>query len=368
MSQIFDRFEGEKLSTRNRIVMSPMSRYKSPGGAPNDVNVEYYRRRAEAGVGLVISEATYIDHPGAPVYRHVPHFFGDEALAGWRRIVDAVHAHSGKIVPQLWHVGNARKLGAPPDESVPGYGPSEIVDDGGRTIAIAASERDLDDIVASYGRSAGYARTLGFDGVAVHGAHGYLLDQFFWPKSNSRDDGYGGDIIGRTRLAVEVVRAIRASLGPDLPLIFRFSQWKATDYDARIAETPEDLQFILGRLVDAGVDVFDVSARRFYAPAFDGDPRSLAAWTKHLTGKPVIAVGSIGLDQPHQSKVYRTADNVAAKVTDLAGVEEALARGDFDLAGVGRALLADALWPEKVRRGAFSEIEPFTREAMDNYS
>jgi 2,4-dienoyl-CoA reductase-like NADH-dependent reductase (Old Yellow Enzyme family) len=328
--------------------------------------VAYYRRRAEAGVGLLISEATYIDHPGAPVYENVPHFFGDEALAGWRKILAAVHGHGARMMPQLWHVGGARKLGSPPDPAVPGFGPSRIEQDG-RTVVAEMTHDDIRAVVASYQRSARWARELGFDGVAIHGAHGYLLDQFFWPLSNRRTDAYGGCLANRARFAVEVVRAIRAAVGPDFPIVFRFSQWKATDYEARIAETPEELGALVHLLALAGVDIFDVSTRRFWQPAFAGDPRSLAAWTRALSGRPVIAVGSIGLDQPHQSKVFRTADNVAANVTDLRGVHEAMGRGDFDLAAVGRAILADPAWAEKVQRGAFDEIVPFTRAAMETY-
>lgn len=363
---LFEPAELAGLSLRNRIVMAPMSRYRSPGGVPDADNVAYYRRRAAAGVGLIVSEGTYIDHPGAPVYRNVPHFFGADALAGWVRVLEAVHAEGGCMVPQLWHVGAARTLGAPPDPAVPGYGPCEVVQDG-RRVVVGMDGADIKAVAQSYARSARHARELGFDGVAVHGAHGYLIDQFLWPQTNRREDGHGGSLDNRCRFAVEVIRAMRAAVGPDFPIVLRFSQWKATDYGARIAGTPDELAALLRHLSDAGVDLFDVSTRRFYEPAFEGDPRSLAAWTRHLSGRPVIAVGSIGLDQPHQSKHYRTSDNVAAAVTDLRAVHEGLARGDFDLAAVGRAILADPQWTEKARRGAFGEITPFTRSAMDSY-
>lgn len=355
------------LSLKSRVVMSSMSRYRSPGGIPDAANVEYYRRRAAAGVGLILSEATYIDHRGAPVYVDVPHFYGDEALEGWGRVLEAVHAEGTRMMPQIWHVGAARALGSPPDPSVPGYGPASVRREG-REVVVAMTQEDIEDVAASYARGAEAARELGFDGVAIHGAHGYLIDQFLWAKTNTRQDRYGGSLENRCRLGVEIVRAIRAAVGPDFPVVLRFSQWKATDYEARIADTPDELAAILRHFTEAGVDMFDVSTRRFYQSAFEGDPRSLAAWTRELGGRPVIAVGSIGLDQPHQSKVYRTAANVAANVTDLTVVHDALTRGDFDLAAVGRALLADARWPEKARRGAFGEINPFTRDAMDNYA
>jgi 2,4-dienoyl-CoA reductase-like NADH-dependent reductase (Old Yellow Enzyme family) len=225
----------------------------------------------------------------------------------------------------------------------------------------------MGDIAQSYGRGARSARELGFDGVALHAAHGYLIDQFFWDVTNRRDDAYAGSIENRCRFAVQVLRAIRRAVGPDFPIVFRFSQWKMNDYEARIADTPEELGINLRTLAAAGVDVFDVSARRFWLPAFADSDLSLVAWARRLSHKPVIAVGSVGLDQPHQSKVYRRPDNVDAKVTDIGVVLERMSQGDFDLVAVARAILADAQWVEKVRRGAFGEIKPFTHAAMEAY-
>ena len=147
-SSLFGSVAISGLNLRNRIVMSPMSRYRSPGGVPDAAVVEYYRRRAAAGVGLIVSEATYIDHPGAPAYPNVPHFYGVPALAGWRRVLEAVHAEGAHMVPQIWHVGNTRKLGAPPDPAVPGYGPS-TVDQDGRTLGNIGKRTIPDGITIS---------------------------------------------------------------------------------------------------------------------------------------------------------------------------------------------------------------------------
>jgi 2,4-dienoyl-CoA reductase-like NADH-dependent reductase (Old Yellow Enzyme family) len=363
---LFRPYRDSVVSLPNRIVMSPMSRYRSPGGIPNDANVEYYRRRARAGVGMIITEATYIDHPVAGAYENVPTFFGAQALAGWRNVASSVHQFGSLIVPQLWHVGAVHRLGRPSRRDLPGLGPGKIVENG-ITEVRAAGETEIADIIASFARGAQAAKSTGFDGVAVHGAHGYLIDQFLWSGTNRRRDRYGGSTVDRARLAVEIVRAIRATTDPSFPIVFRYSQWKAQDYDARIAANPRELEMILAPLVDAGVDIFDVSSRRFYVPAFEGDGRSLAAWTRQISGKTTIGVGSIGLDQPHQSKYFRTSENVAARITDLKIVEEALERGDFDLAGVGRALLADCQWAEKARKSDFENMIGFSREAMDNY-
>jgi len=358
------RFGAAEL--RNRIVMAPMTRQRSPGGVPGRDVAAYYRRRAEGGVGMVVSEGTFIDHEGAACYQNVPHFFGAEALAGWREVLRGVHDAGALMVPQLWHVGSYRRLGMAPDPAVPGFAPSALRE-GDAEVVRAMDEADIRAVAASYARGAAAARELGFDGVAIHGAHGYLADQFLWTRDNRRADGYGGDLVARCRFAVEVVRAMRAAAGPGFPIVFRFSQWKQDDYDARIAETPDELATILGALAGAGVDVFDASTRRFWAPAFAGSPDSLAAWTRRLSGRLAMAVGCVGLDQPHQSKVYRTKDNVAAEVTDVDHVVQAMARGDFDLVCVGRALLADPDWPRKVRAGDFGAIRPFRHDHLSTY-
>jgi len=356
---------------RNRIAMAPMTRKRSPGGVPGPETAAYYRRRGEGGVGLIISEGCFIDHPTAgaidpPSYQDIPHFFGAAALAGWDRVRRAVQATGAAMIPQLWHIGEIRRLGMGPDPAVPGFGPRGMAGDG-RTLVKAMDERDMAAVAESYARGALAARELGFDGVALHGAHGYLLDQFLWPATNERRDGHGGGMANRCRFACQVVAAIRAAVGPGFPIVLRFSQWKMSDYEARIAATPAELGIFLARLTDAGVDLFDVSTRRFWEPAFAGSPLSLAAWTRRLSGRPVIAVGSIGLDQPHQSKLFRDKATIDARVTDLDRVVEALERGDFDIAAVGRAILSDPAWAEKVRAGRMAEIKPFVRADLESY-
>lgn len=368
---LFKPYAFGKTTLRNRIAMAPMTRKRSPSGVPTEQVAGYYRRRGEGGVGLIFSEGVFIDHPSAQAhenhaYENIPHFFGAAALKGWERVLQAVHSTGARFVPQLWHVGEIRRLGMPDDPTVPGYGPRQITQDGEITVK-AMDVRDMEDIAASYARCARTAHDMGCDGIALHAAHGYLIDQFFWPKTNDRTDSFGGPMENRCRFACRIVEAVRASVGPDFPIVFRFSQWKMSDYDARIARTPEELEILLTRLVTAGVSVFDVSTRRFWEPAFEDDPRSLAAWTRRLSGKPTIAVGSIGLDQPHHSKLFRDKVKIDANVTELDDVIEAVSRGDFDLAAVGRAILADPDWVEKVRTDRMRDIRPFVRSDLEAY-
>lgn len=351
-------------SLRNRFVMAAMTRRKSPGGVPGAEVVNYYARRAAGGVGLIITEGTYIDHPAANGYADVPAFHGEAALDGWRRVADAVHKHGGKIAAQLWHVGSTRRGGTEPDPSVPGLGPVAIDKDGIRVVE-AMSAADIQAVVESYGRAAQAAEKAGFDGIEIHGAHGYLIDEFLWTESNGRTDAYGGSLANRLRFAEEVVRCVRSSVSTSFPVIFRYSQWKMSDYNARIAQTPEELAFILSRLTDAGVDVFHASTRRFWLPAFDGSDKSLAAWTKAITGKKVIAVGSAGLNKPHESRFFQTSQSRQAGVADVGNVVAGLKRGDFDLIAAGRALLADPDWVAKIRRGDLDAITSVTPDAYE---
>ncbi|KOV93763.1 NADH:flavin oxidoreductase [Streptomyces sp. NRRL B-3648] len=342
------------LSLPNRVVMAPMTREFSPGGVPGDDVARYYARRAAGGVGLIITEGTYVGHDSAGNSARVPHFHGDEALAGWSAVADAVHKESGRIMPQLWHVGMDRTPGNPPVPDAPAIGPSGIGLDGTRS-GHAMTQADIDNVVAAYASAAAAAEALGFDGVEIHGGHGYLIDQFLWSHTNRRTDGYGGDVAGRTRFAAEVVAACRAAVSDEFPISFRFSQWKVNHYDARIVETPQELETFLGLLAEAGADVFHCSTRRFHLPEFEGSDLNLAGWAKKVSGKPAISVGSVGLS----NEFLQVFQGEQARVTDIEGLLDRMERDEFDLVAVGRALLGDPEWLAKVLSGRHDELTPF---------
>jgi 2,4-dienoyl-CoA reductase-like NADH-dependent reductase (Old Yellow Enzyme family) len=187
----------------------------------------------------------------------------------------------------------------------------------------------------------------------VHGAHGYLLDEFLWPATNLRDDQYGGRRPAqRAAFPAEVVAAIRAGVGEDFPVIYRFSQFKNRQYDATVADTPEELAELLTPLVRAGVTAFHASARRFWEPAFPDSNLGLAGWARRLTGLPTIAVGSVGLGEDFLISRDR-ADSLSALL-------ERYGRGEFDLVAVGRGLLANPDWVSRVRAGV--DPVPFAEE------
>lgn len=359
VAPLFTPFQLRGVPLQNRFVMAPMTRSKSPDGLPTEDVVAYYRRRAEHGVGLIITEGTTVDHPVATADPNVPHFHGPEALAVWKRVVAAVHGAGGHIFPQLWHVGTARRPGTKPYPDEQSVGPSGLIAPGKKR-AKEMSERDIADVIDAYAKSAAAARELGFDGLELHGAHGYLIDQFFWEGTNAREDNWGGSLLGRTRFATEIVRAVRRAVGPEFPVCLRFSQWKLQDFNAKLARTPAELDAFLSPLVDAGVDVFHASTRRFWLPEFDDSSLNLAGWTKKLSGKPVITVGSVGLDTE-----FVTA--FAGMNASSTGIEDLLVRfgnGEFDLVAIGRALLQDPAWVEKLREGRKDEIRAFDAESL----
>lgn len=362
---LFQPVQFGRQQLRNRFVMAPMTRNKSPGGVPGEDVARYYRARAEGGIGLIVTEGTYIGHPVANGYPDVPAFHGEEALAGWRKVVDGVHQAGGKIIPQIWHTGAARIPGSWPNPELLNAGPDDVFVDGVQTVK-AMTQTDIDMAVMAYAQAAADAELLGFDGVEIHGAHGYLIDQFLWAGSNHRTDGYGGSIENRTRFALEVVKAVRAVVSEDFPVVFRFSQWKLGDYDARIADTPEDLGAILKPLTNAGVDYFHASTRRMWEPAFEGSPDNLATWTKKVTGKPVITVGSVGLDKEFRVGHFTREENPDANSSiDLVQLVQGVEDNRYDLIAVGRAVLADPQWANKVRDNRLGDIRHFDATALD---
>lgn len=368
-SPIFRPLQVRSLNVDNRLVMSPMTRSASPEGVPGENVADYYRRRAEGGTGLLITEGVAIDHPASVENPYVPHMYGERPLDGWRRVVDDVHAAGGKIIPQLWHVGPLWGAMMRPDPSVKPMRPSGLWGTPGVTsypdkiVAKYTPEtepmtaQDIDEVIAAYVRSARGAVDAGFDGIAVHGGHGYLLDAFMWSDTNRRTDDWGGSLRARAAFPAAVVAAIRREIGPDLPIFYRFSQHKQQDYKARIAESPEELGVLLGAVVEAGADVLDASIRRFDTPAFDGSGLSLAGWAKKLTGARSMAVGSFGLGKTLREG--RAAGSIPTE-DNREELHRRLSSEEFDLIAAGRMHLADPALAQRLRAGG--PLPDFDRE------
>ncbi|WP_100642866.1 NADH:flavin oxidoreductase [Alteromonas facilis] len=363
VDSLFKPFSHNALSLDNRIVMAPMTRQFSPGGVPTDDVAGYYRRRAEGGTGLIITEGTTVNDPVATMSATIPQFHGEKALAGWKHVVDEVHQAGGKIMPQIWHVGMARVADKAPFPELPSAGPSGLFKPG-KQGAEPMTEEHIKSVINAFAQAAKDAQQLGFDGVEIHGAHGYLIDQFFWEGTNQRTDMWGGSLENRTRFGVEIVKAIRAATSPDFPIVLRFSQWKQQDYSARLATTPQELEAFLMPLSEAGVDIFHCSQRRYWENEFEGSDLNLAGWTKKITGKPTITVGSVGLNDDFFGAFQGQSSNTRA-IDDLV---ERLDKGEFDLVAVGRALLQDPNWANKIKHQQLDDLEQYSGDALATLS
>jgi 2,4-dienoyl-CoA reductase-like NADH-dependent reductase (Old Yellow Enzyme family) len=358
-SRLFQPWSHKSLRLRNRVVMAPMTRrMAADDGVPTPAIAAYYRRRAEGGVGLIISEGTCIDSVHAWDTLTVPRFETPEQLAGWSRVAGAVQAAGGAFAPQLWHTG---PLGADP------IGPSAI-DMPGRKDRLAA--RRVRAMLAPYfpqlwaapPGAAAPARDMGCDAVEIHGAHGYLLDSFLSPRHNLRTDDYGGSPEKRRRFCLEVVQAVRAAVGPEFPIIYRFSQWRVDDFEMIKFAAPDELTAWVQALRRAGVDILHASARDVMAPAFpdvDGT-KTLAGWTRELSGLPVIAVGKVSATLTMDQAYGEQPDHVSDPAPALALIDS----GQADLLAVGRALIANPDWAQIVGRGDWRALRPFHKNML----
>lgn len=348
------------LTLENRFVMAPMTREMADDRGPGQNMADYYDRRAKNNVGLIITEGIGIDEPAAVDTANIPHLHGDAVIKAWTKVVNQVHCSGGKIIPQLWHQGAMRDAAISPNPDILPLRPSGIIGPIGK-ISLEAekikrlsipgpvmSEEKIADVISAYARSAETAKAIGFDGIALHGGHGYLIDNFLWHGTNTRTDKWGGSRAKRAEFAAELVRAIRRAIGPDLPIIFRFSQFKMQDYMAKLAETPAQLGELLEPIAEAGVDVFDGSQRYFDTPIFEESSLNLGGWAKKLTGKMGMCVGGVGLDKGGRD--HHT-DSGSAATDNLGRVVDRFKNGEFDLVGVGRSLLNDPAWVQKAING-----------------
>ena len=358
----------------NRVIMSPMTRGASPNGVPSAEVAAYYARRAAGGVGAIFTESVFIEDKGTMGKFDLeggddkktgwPVMFGEGPLEGWRRVVDEVHAAGGLIFPQLMHLGIQRSPAKGQSWSdIHISSPSGIWGTPEQIAALpeekaavmncpekAMTEDEIWAVINAFGESAANAKSVGFDGIALHGGHGYLIDNFMREETNLRTDDWGGDHVGRMRFAVEVVKAVRKAVGEDMLISFRFSQWTHHDVDAMLTKTSDELKDILELLAEAGVDIFEASARDFRDPVYEGSDLNISGWTKKLIDRPVVMVGGTGVRRErHESAL--TPPQVVDNVDEIM---ERYAAGEFDFLAIGRALLNDPDWLQRARKG-----EPF---------
>jgi 2,4-dienoyl-CoA reductase-like NADH-dependent reductase (Old Yellow Enzyme family)/thioredoxin reductase len=334
--RLWEPFHIGSMALKNRVVMPPMVvRYAADDGLVTERIKDYYEARGKGGVALVIVEATYV-HPQGQAFANQLGISDDKFLPGMSELVQAVHRHDTRIAIQLHHGGREARsalMGTPPVAPSPlpglaGETPEELTVD------------QIAEIVSFFARAALRARKAGFDGVELHGAHGYLIDQFLSPASNKRGDSYGGELSNRSRFMVEVIGAVRKAVGADYPVWVRMD---GREYGIDGGITLEDARETARIAQDAGVDAIHVSAWGPKAPnnlttatfttAVLEEP---AANIKKAVDVPVIAVG---------------------KITPEAG-ERLLIEGKADLIAFGKALLADADYVSKAATDRLGDITP----------
>ena len=354
---LFKPYKLKNLNLRNRVVMAPMTRNQSPGGIPTNEVVAYYSRRAKAEVGLIITEGIEVSHKASSAYPNVPRLDTKEAREGWKRVVNGIKENGGSVIAQLWHCGGFRKLGMQPNPEVPGHTASGLVKPG-KKVAHEMTLEDIKQTINAYASDAKYCEEIGFDGVEIHGAHGYLIDNFFWEGTNIRDDSYGGSIEKRSQFVSEIIQAVRSNISQEFIVGLRFSQWKQHDFEAKLAHTTDDLKKVLLSPVESGLDYLHSSMRRFWESEFEGSEENLAYWTKKISNIPTIGVGSVGLDSDF---IDMTAPSKPASIDKAI---DDISKEKYDLLAVGRALLSDHEWVLKMKEGRLKDVIPYSKEAL----
>ena len=343
MTSLFDPITAGQLHLPNRIAMAPLTRNRAPGAVPTPLMVEYYTQRASAG--LLITEATAISHQGQG-YADVPGLYGSDQLDAWKRVTDSVHARGGRIVTQLWHVGRVSHVDLQPDGGKP-VAPSAItaqtktylIKDGVGSFVPTSEPRALDaselpGIVHDFRHAARHAvTTAGFDGVEVHGANGYLLDQFMKTGANQRTDDYGGSIENRARLLLEVMRAVAGEVGGGKVGV-RLSP--VTPANGIVDDDPQPLfEYVVRELAPLHLAYVHI------IEGATGGPRE-------LPDRP--------FDYEALRKAYRTAGGKGAWMVnngyDKARAEHALAQGHADIVAFGQLYIANPDLVERFRAGA----------------
>ncbi|WP_299998190.1 NADH:flavin oxidoreductase [uncultured Cedecea sp.] len=329
---------GGGLSLANRLAVAPMTRVSATAdGQATKQMADYYEAFAAGGFGLVITEGLYTDKAHAQGYLFQPGLADDAQRDAWRTVVDRVHAHGGRIVAQLMHAG-ALSQGNP--HRITTKGPSAVLPTGQQLafyrgegpyqMPEAMSADDISEAVEGFAQAARRAQEAGFDGVEVHGANGYLLDQFLTAHTNLREDSYGGSLANRLRLTRDVIQAVRRSTTERFVVGVRISQGKVNDFTHKWEGGEADAAQIFGTLSALPIDYIHTTEFEAWRPAFGEHGPSLAALARRHVAVPVLANGSLH---------------------DATQADGVVARQEADFVSLGRGALMHADWPARLRAG-----------------
>lgn len=322
----------------NRYIVAPMTRISAEeDGQANETMQRYYERFAKGGFSAIITEGIYPDDSYSQGYNNQPGLANADHLQAWKPVVEAVHNHDSLIIAQLMHAGGQSQGNAYTNESI---APSAIAPKGEQLAFYGGSgpfqtpkamnEDDINQVKDAFVQSANRAKEAGFDGVELHGANGYLLDQFLTDYLNHREDQYGGSVENRVRLMIEVINEVRAAVGPDYLIGIRISQTKPSDSEHKWAGGEEEANEIFTALGNTSLDYIHVTNSDATTPAFGEDSLTLTQAAKEFGKLPVIANGKLG--EPKKA-------------------ENLLEKSHADLISLGTSALANPDLPNKIVKG-----------------
>lgn len=344
---LFSNININGLELKNRIVLAPMTRTSAEeNGVPSKKMLSYYSRYAKGGFSLLISEGTYPDETYSQGYFNQPGIATQDQIKAWRTITDAVHKEGAKMFCQIMHAGAlsqgniySSNTKAPSEITPKGEQLGFYGGEGKYSTPQEMSIKEIEQAKQGFVNAADNARKAGFDGVEIHKANGYLLDQFLTDYTNNRKDEYGGNTENRVRLLVEISKAVREKVGEDFPVGIRISQAKVNDYTHKWNGGEKDAEIIFNQLRTCGLDFIHITEFQVDAPAFEENGPTLAFLAKKWSNLPVIANG--GINTPNQA-------------------EKLIAHHDFEIVALGKAALANKDWALKAELG--NDIEEFTPE------
>lgn len=338
-SPLFNSFTLKNIKLNNRLVVAPMTRVSaSECGIASNRMLSYYEDFARGNFALIITEGIYIDNAWSQTYAYQSGIVSFMQIAAWRKITEAVHAQQGKVIAQIQHSGalsqdNFHTEGTVSASAVEPEGTQLTFyrGKGKYPVPRELNDAEIQQIIHSFADAAANAvHDAGFDGVEIHGANGYLLDQFFTDYTNLREDKWGGDTAGRLTLILEVIKAVRTRLGAESIIGIRISQSKVNDFHHKWAHGEDDARTVFTLLAQSGIDYLHLTEYEAWQPAFESGPLSLVALAhKYAPDLTIIANG--GLHEPQRAI-------------------EVLSAG-ADLIALGRGALANHDWPNRVKTG-----------------